>query len=471
MDEVRLPAIDGEELQKALRREFESCIEEVTKAVNDARAGAVIDESEEPVRKALSKLRQQVFGKALQMKTDAASAAFSPRKRKGEKVTFSNKGKQTVGHDTVNGNIRLSRTRWWSRDYGCDETLDRLIGIAAATVSIGVRQMCCRVAISQPGFDKAAQHLSQLAQIRISPERLRVIGQCEGRRVLDVQAAGGFVASFLAGDCQTASNGPRRLYMGVDGVKVPMVTAEEKSKRRKNRGKKRVGSRPRRMRRGADNRYKEFKIATFYDETNDHRQVTATSGDHKVLGRLVRREAGRLELGQADEKVAVVDGADWIRNQLNRNVPILDAIVLDFYHLSEHIWSAGNTCFGQDSEPAKTFAGKLLDLAKHEGVAALLAEIESTRKPLRSATKRKALTDLLNYIGPRAAMCDYPSFVEKGWQIGSGPTEAMCKVLTYRLKGPGMRWDRPCPEAIMALIALQQSNTWKSYWDSQKRAA
>jgi hypothetical protein len=371
----------------------------------------------------------------------------------------------------VNGTLRLKRVRWWSHDQGCDETLDGLIGLAAEKVSLGVRQMCCRVAVNQQGFGRSAEHLSQLAQIRISPERLRVIAEREGRRVLEVTAAGGLPASFLAGDCETAPNGPTRLYTGVDGVKVPMVTAEEKAKRRRNRGKKRVGSRPRRMRRGADNRYKEFKIATFYDESNDHRQVAVTSGDHQVLGRLVRREASRLRLTDADEKIAVVDGADWIRNQLNRNVPVLDAIVLDFYHLSEHLWSAANSGLGQESEPAKTFAGKLLHLAKHEGVAALLAEIESMRKSLRGATKRQALSDLLNYIGPRAAMCDYPSFVERGWQIGSGPTEAMCKVLTYRLKGPGMRWDRPGAEAIMALIALQQSNTWKSYWDSQKQAA
>ena len=86
MDEVRLPAIDEKELQKALQRGFESWIEEVTKAVNAAGAGAVLDESEEPVRKALAKLRQKVFEKALQMKTDAASAAFSPSEAKGEEA-------------------------------------------------------------------------------------------------------------------------------------------------------------------------------------------------------------------------------------------------------------------------------------------------------------------------------------------------------------------------------------------------
>ncbi len=76
-----------------------------------------------------------------------------------------------------------------------------------------------------------------------------------------------------------------------------------------------------------------------------------------------------------------------------------------------------------------------------------------------------------NSIARRFELCDYPKFIEQGWQIGSGPTEAMCKILTYRLKGAGMRWDRPGADAIMALIALEQSNTWKSYWDVRKRAA
>ncbi|MHC4508188.1 MAG: hypothetical protein ACYTAO_04405 [Planctomycetota bacterium] len=41
-------------------------------------------------------------------------------------------------------------------------------------------------------------------------------------------------------------------------MKVPMVTSEEKVKRRKKRGPKRKGTRRRVMRTGADNHYKEF---------------------------------------------------------------------------------------------------------------------------------------------------------------------------------------------------------------------
>jgi len=298
-----------------------------------------------------------------------------------------------------------------------------------------------------------------------------MIAEHEGQAVLVARSNAQIAASLTLETGKTSANGPTRVYLGVDGVKVPMVTAEEKNKRRNKRGPKRRGSPRRLMRPGADNAYKEFKIATFYDESNEHRQVVATAGDHKVLGRLVRRQARFSGLAQFDEKIAVADGADWIYRQLTTNIPVLDEFILDFYHLSEHVWSAANACFGMNSDKAKQFASDLLHMAKHKGITDVLVELELQRKSHRSPSKRKALRELLNYIGKRVSQCDYPKYRSKGWQIGSGPTEGMCKVLTQRLKGPGMRWDRQGAEPIMALIALEQSNTWESYWDSQNQAA
>ena len=78
MDEMQVPGIDRQKLEKLLKDDFQRCIAEVTQAVDTARMGAIIDDSEEPVRMATSRLRQMIFQKAIQMKTDAAQAAFSP---------------------------------------------------------------------------------------------------------------------------------------------------------------------------------------------------------------------------------------------------------------------------------------------------------------------------------------------------------------------------------------------------------
>jgi len=84
MDEMKVPGIDRQKLEKLLKYDFQRCIADVTEAVDTARIGAIIDDSEEPVRMATSRLRQMIFQKAIQMKTDAAEAAFSPSQEQGQ---------------------------------------------------------------------------------------------------------------------------------------------------------------------------------------------------------------------------------------------------------------------------------------------------------------------------------------------------------------------------------------------------
>ena len=50
----------------------------------------------------------------------------------------------------------------------------------------------------------------------------------------------------------------------------------------------------------------------------------------------MRREAGRIHLDRATEKVGNVDGSPWIRNQIERQGLPLDDLGLDFYHLGEN---------------------------------------------------------------------------------------------------------------------------------------
>jgi hypothetical protein len=84
MDERHVPGIDRAELEKRLQEDFQRCLAEVVEAIDTARIGAIIDDSEEPVRLATSRLRAMIFEKAIQMKADAAEAAFSPSAEPGE---------------------------------------------------------------------------------------------------------------------------------------------------------------------------------------------------------------------------------------------------------------------------------------------------------------------------------------------------------------------------------------------------
>jgi hypothetical protein len=74
----RLPVLSAEDLTERMREPFEQLMREVGAAVNAAPEGRVIRDSEEPVRDLLGDFRQKVYETALQMRVDAAEAAFSP---------------------------------------------------------------------------------------------------------------------------------------------------------------------------------------------------------------------------------------------------------------------------------------------------------------------------------------------------------------------------------------------------------
>jgi hypothetical protein len=373
---------------------------------------------------------------------------------------------------TINGRVRLLRRRWHSPGEGTTTPLDQWLDTLEGTISLGVREMACRLNGDGKNFDKAAANLGRTAQIALSGETLRVLVEAEGKRVLKAQRSGQLPLGWSAADCKTDSEKTTRIYVGSDGVMVPLVTDSEKASRRqkvkekrRRRGKKARPLPPRKA--GADQRYKEFKIVAFYDETQEHRLVSGTRGDCEVAGRLMRREAGRIRLDQADERVGNVDGSAWIRNQVERQSLPLDALGLDFYHLSENVHKARREIYGEDDEQGKQWAGQLLRVFKHDGYEAAWKQLLEWRVALKHG--RPAADRLVNYVSERRGMIRYPEFQAKGWQIGSGPTEATCKTLTARLKGSGMRWDSDNAEAIMALEALTQSGQWSAYWQSQLR--
>jgi len=369
--------------------------------------------------------------------------------------------------------VAIRRTVYAVPGGGTVAPADAYLGIVTHAVSVGARELACRATMAGVSFKKAAANLERLAQICMGHERLRETAEAEGRAVVEATEAGTIGPDWTAADCGVTPGGPTRLLMGCDGVQVPVVTAAEKQKRRATRRRGRKARRRRNRRRcpGSDERFREFKIATFYDASDTHQYAIGTAGNHDVLGRRMRREAGKLAIGKADQKVAISDGAEWIQHQLRTRLPMVNVRILDYFHLMEHVGQAAVACFGEGSEAARPWRESLATAVNEEGGGGLLVKIVETRRTMRSPAKREALRKLEQYVAKRVEMLDYPAFRAQGFDIGSGPTEALCKTLTMRLKGSGMRWDRPNAEALMALAALEQSHLWDAYWTLQRRQA
>jgi hypothetical protein len=72
------PKLSRDEFIKQMREKAEEILGRVADAINDASPGQIISGSEEQVRDLFADLRQQAFEKGLQMRVDAAEAAFPP---------------------------------------------------------------------------------------------------------------------------------------------------------------------------------------------------------------------------------------------------------------------------------------------------------------------------------------------------------------------------------------------------------
>ena len=84
-----LPKMDRDAYREQMRVEVERVLEEVADAVDSAPQGRVIRDSEEKARDALDRFRQVAYEKAIQMKVNAAEAAFPPSEQRddGKKET------------------------------------------------------------------------------------------------------------------------------------------------------------------------------------------------------------------------------------------------------------------------------------------------------------------------------------------------------------------------------------------------
>jgi hypothetical protein len=203
-------------------------------------------------------------------------------------------------------------------------------------------------------------------------------------------------------------------------------------------------------------------VGHFYDEPKKRRLVGVTGGNHEAAGRMLRRMGDQLGLPQAEERVALIDGAPWIRNQIEFHGLTRD-IGLDFWHLQDYAQKTRRAVFGEESPQGKEWLEGLMHTFKHEGYEAAYDQLTGFRQSL-CGRQRTAVDPLLQYVAERREMIRYPEFRARHWQIGSGPTEAECKTTTLRVKGRGRRWDARNAEALMALAALHDSGLWNQHW-------
>ena len=179
-------------------------------------------------------------------------------------------------------------------------------------------------------------------------------------------------------------------------------------------------------------------------------------------------------LGAAEVQVAITDGGNGLERVLRQNVSDALQFVLGYWHEVERLHKLAGLLHAGDSAAAATWVGRAKGILWEQGGRALLRHLRGIRLPAGAAQELAAeLRRRIASYGENGHRADYPGYRARGWDVGSGPTEAGCKVLQGRLKGAGMRWGVSGSEQVGALKALYASGEglWDAFWAQPQRPA
>jgi hypothetical protein len=185
------------------------------------------------------------------------------------------------------------------------------------------------------------------------------------------------------------------------------------------------------------------------------------------LSQVMRRQAGQVGMNQAERWIGLTDGGNGLESFVQKSFPLTEVVILDFWHVSDHLGELARTLHPQDEEKAKEQKGRWCHVLKHEGGSVLIKLLEEMPLPERRSLLRTKHAETLAYLRNNASRMDYPTYLAKGWLIGSGSVESACKtVVAQRLKLAGMRWREPGTDSVCHLRALFKSepSQWELFW-------
>lgn len=146
-------------------------------------------------------------------------------------------------------------------------------------------------------------------------------------------------------------------------------------------------------------------------------------------------------------------------------------LVRDWWHARQKLHELGGLLQEQDAGAATAWAKARESTLWEQGGAARAAELEGLDGPTAArAAARDQGQQGCGYFRRNVHRLDYPTYRARGWDVGSGPTEAGCKVVGQRVKGTGMRWLQGWSAQVATLKALYASGMglWEAFWEQRQ---
>jgi hypothetical protein len=316
-------------------------------------------------------------------------------------------------------------------------------GLQADHLSTGLRPLVCLAGTLDSFRDSADDLLRRFCGIRLCASTVRTATEEAGERLAHQQREGDIVRPDTMEPWDFRMEGHKHTvaYLGLDAFSVPMQKSG-----------------------GAKTEYRMLYTAILYtpDKSSHHYLVDF---DLDRLGKQMRQAAIALGLGRAKQTIAISDAGNGMEEALRRHFWDDLLCILDWYHAAKHLHDYARCLYGSDASAAASWSERMKTILYEQGGTPLVAQLQQEAVP-EDAEKADEFRKLLNYFANNEHRTDYPSYRSHGWDIGSGPTEAACKVVGARLKESGMRWREPGAAEVAPLRALYLSGpeVWDAFW-------
>lgn len=352
---------------------------------------------------------------------------------------------------TVHGDIKVQRAYYYCGR--CRQSLlpyDDVLGLVDE-ISPGLMPLVCLAGTLLPFADASEDVLRRFSGVRLSASTVLRCTQAAGERLRAQQKEGRMVEPTQAEPQWTAPReaGQPAAYVGLDAFSVPMQGP------------------------GASQaEHRMLYTALLYTPDKEHTRYLVDF-ELDTLAEQVRAQARAVGVTQVSDLIAVTDGGNGLEEALGRHLADNLTTILDWYHAAEHLADFAKAWHCRDETARQVWHDEAKSILYEQGGVALLAYLRAlTLPPGTSAEVREEWRKLIGYFDNNQHRTDYPRYRQNGWDIGSGPTEAGCKIIGERLKGSGMRWVEEGAATVAALRALYVSGgrLWDGFWSQPHRA-
>jgi hypothetical protein len=353
---------------------------------------------------------------------------------------------------TVHGELEVLRAYYYCGR--CKQSFipyDDVLGLVDQ-ISPGLMPLICLAGTLLPFEDAAKDVLKRLAGVRVSASTVLRCTEGAGERLRAQQKEGHMVQPTQAEPKWTAprQDGQPQAYVGLDAFSVPMQG---------------IGA--------SKAEHRMLYTALLYTPNKEHTRYLVDF-ELEALAEQVRWQAGALGVTEVSDLIAVTDGGNGLEEALQRNLAEHLLTILDWYHAAEHLCAFAKVWHAGADEARQQWQQAAKGILYEQGGEALLVHLRTITLPAKaSAEVHEELRKLIGFFENNRHRTDYPTYRRNGWDIGSGPTEAGCKIIGERLKGSGMRWVEDGAATVAALRALYVSGSkvWDGFWAQPHRLA